>query len=76
MYNFVLCYVCCYICLKFLELQNRKILEELQLKKQMLLKQGVAPSLGSTLTTPSAGSASSVVNFYFVYKFNLNKIRI
>ncbi|XP_012530742.2 SOSS complex subunit C homolog [Monomorium pharaonis] len=44
------------------ELQNRKILEELQLKKQMLLKQGVAPSLGVTsLGVSSTGSASNVV---------------
>ncbi|XP_051168289.1 SOSS complex subunit C homolog [Leptopilina boulardi] len=41
------------------ELQNRKILEELQLKKQMLLKQGVTTNLGSTLTS-TAGSATTV----------------
>lgn len=41
------------------ELQNRKILEELQLKKQMLLKQGVAPSLTSSLAV-STGSVSSI----------------
>ncbi|XP_014479330.1 PREDICTED: SOSS complex subunit C homolog [Dinoponera quadriceps] len=41
------------------ELQNRKILEELQLKKQMLLKQGVAPSLTSSLAVSSTGSASN-----------------
>lgn len=45
-----------------LELQNRKILEELQLKKQMLLKQGVAPSLTSSLAVPSTGSASNIVS--------------
>ncbi|XP_043273973.1 SOSS complex subunit C homolog [Venturia canescens] len=43
------------------ELQNRKILEELQLKKQMLLKQGAAPSLGTPLAAPSATSATSLV---------------
>ncbi|EFN86335.1 SOSS complex subunit C homolog [Harpegnathos saltator] len=42
------------------ELQNRKILEELQLKKQMLLKQGVAPSLTSSLAVSSTGSASNI----------------
>lgn len=35
------------------ELANRKILEELQLKKQMLLKQGAVPNLSSTAITPS-----------------------
>ncbi|XP_024878298.1 methyltransferase-like protein 5 [Temnothorax curvispinosus] len=42
------------------ELQNRKILEELQLKKQMLLKQGVAPTLNTSLGVSSTGSASSI----------------
>ncbi|XP_023289853.1 SOSS complex subunit C homolog [Orussus abietinus] len=42
------------------ELQNRKILEELQLKKQLLLKQGVAPSLGTPLAVPPASSASGL----------------
>ncbi|KAL2736585.1 SOSS complex subunit C isoform X2 [Vespula maculifrons] len=42
------------------ELQNRKILEELQLKKQMLLKQGVAPTLNTSLAVTSTGSASTV----------------
>lgn len=46
----------------FVELQNRKILEELQLKKQMLLKQGVAPSLNTSLGVSSTGSASSIVS--------------
>ncbi|XP_046601221.1 SOSS complex subunit C homolog isoform X1 [Neodiprion lecontei] len=32
------------------ELENRKILEEIQLKKQLLLKQGVTPTLGTSLT--------------------------
>ncbi|EGI60278.1 PREDICTED: SOSS complex subunit C homolog isoform X1 [Acromyrmex echinatior] len=41
------------------ELQNRKILEELQLKKQMLLKQGVAPTL-NTLGVSSTGSVSNI----------------
>ncbi|KAH0952718.1 hypothetical protein HN011_009026 [Eciton burchellii] len=42
------------------ELQNRKILEELQLKKQMLLKQGVAPTLNSSLGVSSTGSVSNI----------------
>lgn len=42
------------------ELQNRKILEELQLKKQMLLKQGVAPTLNTTLAAPPTTSASNL----------------
>ncbi|CAL7949206.1 unnamed protein product [Xylocopa violacea] len=42
------------------ELQNRKILEELQLKKQMLLKQGVAPTLNTTLTVTPTGSPSNL----------------
>ncbi|XP_015512985.1 SOSS complex subunit C homolog isoform X2 [Neodiprion pinetum] len=44
------------------ELQNRKILEEIQLKKQLLLKQGVAPTLGTSLTplaVPPATSAAT-----------------
>lgn len=41
------------------ELQNRKILEELQLKKQMLLKQGVAPTLNTSLAVTSTGSPSN-----------------
>lgn len=44
------------------ELQHKKILEELQVKKQMLLKQGVAPTLNSSLGVLSTGSASSVVS--------------
>lgn len=35
------------------EIANRKILEDLQLKKQLLLKQGVVPNLSSTPITPS-----------------------
>ncbi|XP_046387845.1 SOSS complex subunit C [Ischnura elegans] len=35
------------------ELQNRKILEELQLKKQLLLKQGAASALNNTPITPA-----------------------
>ncbi|XP_066594226.1 SOSS complex subunit C homolog [Prorops nasuta] len=42
------------------ELQNRKILEELQLKKQMLLKQGVAPTLNNPITVPSAASTPNL----------------
>ncbi|XP_063983933.1 SOSS complex subunit C [Diachasmimorpha longicaudata] len=41
------------------DLQNKKILEELQLKKQMLLKQGVAPTLSSSLNLPSTSSAAN-----------------
>lgn len=39
-----------------LELANRKILEDLQLKKQLLLKQGVASTLNSS-SLPVLGSA-------------------
>jgi len=46
------------------ELQNRKILEELQLKKQMLLKQGVAPTLNSSLGVSSTGSVSNIVRIF------------
>lgn len=39
------------------ELTNRKILEELQLKKQLLLKQGVASTLNSSaLPSPIGGN--------------------
>lgn len=45
------------------ELQNRKILEELQLKKQMLLKQGVQQSLNPTTpATTTAPTTPSDVN--------------
>lgn len=40
-----------------LELANRKILEELQIKKQILLKQGVASTLNSP-ALPVLGSAT------------------
>jgi hypothetical protein len=49
----------------FIELQNRKILEELQLKKQMLLKQGVAPTLNSSLGVSSTGSVSNIVSIFY-----------
>ncbi|XP_050513034.1 SOSS complex subunit C homolog B [Diabrotica virgifera virgifera] len=39
------------------ELANRKILEELQIKKQLLLKQGVASTLSST-ALPVLGSTT------------------
>ena len=45
-----------------LELQNRKILEELQLKKQILLKQGVVQSLGSSISTSSTSVTSALVS--------------
>ena len=51
------------------ELQNRKILEELQLKKQMLLKQGVAPTLSTSLAVTPTGSPSNLVNIYFLYSY-------
>ncbi|XP_071454149.1 SOSS complex subunit C [Hetaerina americana] len=35
------------------EIQNRKILEELQLKKQLLLKQGAASALNAATITPA-----------------------
>ncbi|XP_046661738.1 SOSS complex subunit C homolog [Homalodisca vitripennis] len=35
------------------ELANRKILEELQLKKQMLLKQGAVPLTSTPLSIPA-----------------------
>lgn len=42
------------------ELTNRKILEDLQLKKQLLLKQGVQPTLNpSSLSAFSATNVSS-----------------
>ncbi|XP_067009204.1 SOSS complex subunit C homolog isoform X2 [Anabrus simplex] len=41
------------------ELANRKILEELQLKKQLLLKQGVQTTLSTpNITTPVLGPGS------------------
>lgn len=42
------------------EIQNRKILEELHLKKQMLLKQGVAQTLGPTINVTT--SAASLIS--------------
>lgn len=39
---------------------NRKILEDLQLKKQLLLKQGVAPTLTST-ALPVLGSPTVAI---------------
>jgi len=54
------------------ELQHKKILEELQVKKQMLLKQGVAPTLNSSLGVLSTGSASSIVSkFQFNHSIQL-----
>jgi hypothetical protein len=44
------------------ELANRKILEEIQLKKQQILKQGVAPSLNSPTITPSLSAVGTAVN--------------
>jgi hypothetical protein len=43
------------------ELANRKILEEIQLKKQQILKQGVAPSLNSPTITPSLSAVGTAV---------------
>lgn len=45
------------ITFSILELANRKILEELQLKKQLLLKQGVASTLNSS-ALPVLGSTT------------------
>ncbi|KAH0561397.1 SOSS complex subunit C homolog [Cotesia typhae] len=55
------------------ELQNRKILEELQLKKQMLLKQGVAPTLGTSLNTPPTSSASNATSTNDGVNMNANQ---
>jgi len=44
------------------ELANRKILEEIRLKKQQILKQGVAPSLNSPTITPSLSAVGTTVN--------------
>lgn len=44
------------------ELANRKILEEIQLKKKQILKQGVAPSLNSPTITPSLSAVGTAVN--------------
>jgi hypothetical protein len=43
------------------ELANRKILEEIQLKKQQILKQGVAPSLNSPTIPPSLSAVGTAV---------------
>lgn len=63
----LLYYIRLYTLIVVIELQNRKILEELQLKKQMLLKQGVAPTLNSSLGVSSTGSASNVVSIFCRY---------
>jgi hypothetical protein len=44
------------------ELANRKILEEIQLKKQQILKQGVAPSLNSPTIPPSLSAVGPTAN--------------
>ncbi|PSN38876.1 SOSS complex subunit C [Blattella germanica] len=44
------------------ELASRKILEEIQLKKQQILKQGVAPTLNSPTLTPSLSAVGPGVN--------------
>lgn len=56
------------------ELQNRKILEELQLKKQLLLKQGVAPTLNTSLAVTSTGCPSNLVNIYSIYHICLDRL--
>ena len=43
-----------------LEIQNRKILEELQIKKQLLLKQGAGQALNSPLTVSTSLPATTV----------------
>lgn len=47
--------------MSFPELNSRKILEELQLKKQLLLKQGVASTLNSS-SLPVLGSSNIGAN--------------
>jgi hypothetical protein len=55
------------------ELANRKILEEIQLKKQQILKQGVAPSLNSPTITPVGTAVSLVgVNLLSLLKVGVN----
>lgn len=44
------------------ELASRKILEEIQLKKQQILKQGVAPTLNSPTLSPSLSAVGSGIN--------------
>ncbi|XP_011503885.1 PREDICTED: uncharacterized protein LOC105366966 [Ceratosolen solmsi marchali] len=45
---------------QFKKLQNRKILEELQLKKQLLLKQGVAQTLGTSISVATTATSTSL----------------
>jgi hypothetical protein len=44
------------------EIQNRKILEELQLKKQMLLKQGVSQPLSMSVPSSNTSSLPSTIS--------------
>ena len=44
------------------ELASRKILEEIQLKKQQILKQGVAPTLNSPTLSPSLSAMGPGIN--------------
>jgi hypothetical protein len=43
------------------ELQNRKILEELQIKKQLLLKQGVAQTLSTSISVTTTITSTALV---------------
>lgn len=53
---------CYFLIKKKTELTNRKILEDLQLKKQLLLKQGVQPTLNpSSLSAFTAAAATTNV---------------
>lgn len=45
------------------EIQNRKILEELQLKKQLLLKQGAVSTLNTAPITPAPIPVGSTMPF-------------
>jgi len=52
-------------------------LEEIQLKKQQILKQGVAPSLNSPTITPSLSAVGTTVNLvgaslqFIIYEYVL-----
>jgi hypothetical protein len=57
------------------ELANRKILEEIQLKKQQILKQGVAPSLNSPTIPPSLSAVGPAVNLVGVKQVSVSAMR-
>jgi hypothetical protein len=58
------------------ELANRKILEEIQLKKQQILKQGVAPSLNSPTITPSLSAVGTAVTLVSLNLCSFFKIQV